>query len=105
MAKQTIFHFYDDPPVPDPNPGFVYLVAKGTAYKIGCAVDVQARLKRLKRKYGDDLQLIHVIPSDHHTLMESRLHVKYNKKRLAAEWFALTPADVEQIKMTGGESW
>ncbi len=78
----------------DTQEGFVYLMQWEDEYKIGKAVDVERRQKRLARELDRDITVLHRIFSADYTRAESDLHRKYDDKRLHGEWFALAADDV-----------
>ena len=74
--------------------GFVYLMQWEDEYKIGKAVDVERRQKRIARELKRDITVLHRIFSTDYTRAESDLHRKYDDKCLHGEWFALDDEDV-----------
>jgi hypothetical protein len=74
--------------------GFVYLMQWEDEYKIGKAVNVERRQKRLARELDRDITVLHRIFSTDYTRAESDLHDKYANKCLHGEWFALDAEDV-----------
>jgi len=78
--------------------GFVYLMQWGNEYKIGKAVDVERRQKRLARDLDRNIKVLHRIFSKDYTKTESQLHRKYKEKHLHGEWFALDEEDVTWFK-------
>ncbi len=78
----------------DVQAGFVYLMQWEDEYKIGKAVDVERRQKRLARELDRDITVLHRIFSADYTRAESDLHRKYADKRLQGEWFSLDADDV-----------
>ena len=81
-------------PTLDVREGFVYLMQWENEYKIGKAVDIERRRKRLSRELNRDITVLHRIFSHDYTRAESDLHRKYASKRLHGEWFALEAEDV-----------
>lgn len=78
--------------------GYVYLVKRGDGlYKIGKSLDVDTRIQSLRRKHGP-VELIHFIECENYDQAEVTLHTRYRSKWVKAEWFALTPDDVTEIK-------
>ena len=90
------------PKVPEapktPRPGFVYLLESGGRYKIGMAVDVEARIKTISQDAACPVVLVHKIPAANKRGTEAYFHAHFAEKRLHGEWFALDPADVEYVK-------
>ena len=74
--------------------GFVYLMQWEDEYKIGKAVDIERRRKRLSGELNRDITVLHRIFSHDYTQTESDLHHKYADKRLHGEWFALEAEDI-----------
>jgi hypothetical protein len=81
-------------PTLDVREGFVYLMQWENEYKIGKAVDIERRKKRLSRELNRDITVLHRIFSHDYTRAESDLHRKYASKRLHGEWFALEADDI-----------
>ena len=81
-------------PTLDVREGFVYLMQWEHEYKIGKAVDIERRKKRLSRELNRDITVLHRIFSHDYTRAESDLHRKYASKRLHGEWFALEAEDI-----------
>ena len=77
--------------------GFVYLMQWEDEYKIGKAIDVERRQKRIARELKRDITVLHRIFSTDYTRAESDLHDKYVDKCLHGEWFALDDDDVAWI--------
>lgn len=81
-------------------PGYVYLLQGGFSvdlYKIGCSIDPQRRILQLESAIGMKLQLLHKIHADDLYDAESQLHRRFAGRRVAGEWFALTPEDIRTI--------
>lgn len=78
--------------------GFVYLMRWEDEYKIGKAVDVDRRQKRLSRELDRNITVLHRIFSEDYSKTEADLHERYASKRLHGEWFALKPEDVAWLK-------
>jgi hypothetical protein len=74
--------------------GFVYLMQWENEYKIGKAVDIERRRKRLSGELNRDITVLHRIFSHDYAQAETDLHQKYANKRLHGEWFALEAEDV-----------
>ena len=81
-------------PTLDVREGFVYLMQWEHEYKIGKAVDIERRKKRLSRELNRDITVLHRIFSHDYTRAESDLHRKYASKRLHGEWFTLEAEDI-----------
>ena len=81
-------------PTLDVREGFVYLMQWEDEYKIGKAVDIERRRKRLSGELNRDITVLHRIFSHDYTRAESDLHRKYASKRLHGEWFALEAEDI-----------
>lgn len=78
----------------DVQEGFVYLMHWEGEYKIGRAVDIERRKKRLSGELNRDITVLHRIFSRDYSQAESDLHRKYASKRLHGEWFALEDEDI-----------
>jgi len=65
----------------------VYFVKnpKNGLIKIGWSRFVPARIRTLRREYGDDLRLLKCIEGDHK--IERRLHKRFRKSCVRSEWF------------------
>lgn len=82
-----------------PNPGYVYVIDGGHFYyKIGKAQDPKRRLVQLQRSAPTLLHIVHLIPTDHMTMLEGLLHTRFADCRRHGEWFELTPEDIAWIK-------
>jgi|TARA_B100000315_G_scaffold246425_1_gene273676 hypothetical protein len=77
--------------------GFVYLMESEAEYKIGKAVDIERRRKRLILDLGCEIGVLHAIASDDYSQAEWDLHQRFADKRIHGEWFALEPADIKWI--------
>lgn len=79
--------------------GCIYIVnARGTSlYKIGYASNVGERMHSMRTDSPLELDVIAVIPAREPRKMESRLHRKYEKKRVRGEWFNLSNDDVVEL--------
>lgn len=83
-----------------PGKGWVYLIpepVKGT-YKIGKAADPDDRISTFEVRLPFEVNPEHLIRCTDRHKLESALHRHYASKRVAGEWFALTPGDVESLK-------
>jgi hypothetical protein len=81
-------------PTLDVQEGFVYIMQWEGEYKIGKAVDIERRRKRLSGELNRDITVLHRIFSRDYSQAESDLHRKYASKRLHGEWFALEAEDI-----------
>ena len=95
-VRSAIHHDLSKPTL-SPVEGFVYLLRSSTLHKIGKALDVEERKKRIEREIGESLELIHFFPSNDNGRAEAELHLKYSGSRKYGEWFDLSPADVSEI--------
>ena len=85
--------------------GFVYLIKGGDGtYKIGIARDPKNRLQRLQTSASVKLELVATMPTQAMHRTESALHAQYADKRKHGEWFALTDADVAEIRAMFGDT-
>lgn len=88
---------------PDKYKGFVYLLrADNGIYKIGCTKRPDARIKQLGIQLPYELEVICLLPAQDMRLLESKLHERFNERRVNGEWFQLTESDIEEIKQMGG---
>jgi len=80
--------------------GYVYVVhPEGhNAYKIGCTIQPEVRLAQMQRRLDCKLVYAAVIPCDDQYRLESQLQMRFSRKALSGDWFALSLADVEYIK-------
>jgi hypothetical protein len=79
--------------------GYVYILeGKDGYYKIGKSVNPEVRIKTLGVVLPFEITPIHLIECQNHHRVERDLHMKYNLKRTAGEWFKLEPADIKYIK-------
>lgn len=79
--------------------GYVYVLrADNGVYKIGQSTQIDDRIKQLSIQLPYELELVHVIETDHVINAEQLLHNRYAEKRRGGEWFALTDEDLEEIK-------
>ena len=73
---------------------YTYIMKSQGLYKIGKAIDVNARLKGFQ--CGNPyIELIKIIQGNH----ERKLHQLYKEKRVRGEWFSLTEEDVNNIQV------
>lgn len=80
-------------------PGYVYLIINSEGhYKIGKAKNAEDRITTLGVVLPFPVTPVHTIKTDDMTGLERELHTRFDSKRLAGEWFALTQEDVEYIK-------
>lgn len=87
-------------PSQEPRAGYVYVVAPvgHNVYKIGCTVNLETRIARMKRKHDFKLEYVTAVPSSDYVALEDALHRRYAGYRLDGEWFALMPEHIEFIK-------
>lgn len=78
--------------------GYVYFVSDDQGrIKIGRARDVNDRIKEYT-KLPFEPEIVHTIKSNDYVLTEELFHLKFNKKRIRGEWFALSKKDIVWIK-------
>jgi Meiotically up-regulated gene 113 len=84
----------------------VYLAeAEGIGrWKIGRTVKVKRREAELQRQSPVPIRIVHTIETKESGNLESRLHQRYAHARVIGEWFALSDAEVAEIKTMGGGS-
>lgn len=82
-------------------PGYVYLLEDieiTRLVKIGRAVSPRRRMRDFGVKLPFRARVLACIQSDDCVALETELHRQYADKRVRGEWFALSPADVEEIR-------
>lgn len=84
--------------------GWLYLIKGRDAYKIGIAINPEARLSKLQTSTHDKLELVHKTKVDDMREVELSLHQKYASKRIRGEWFKLSDEDVKSICALTSES-
>lgn len=88
------------------NPGYLYLLVCGNGlHKIGVSAHPKTRLSAFKNSIPfnkKDIRYEHLLKVGDMLAIESSLHKKYADKRVAGEWFNLTPEDVSYIKSLKG---
>ena len=99
MPRITIIRANQVYQPPLPKPGYVYLVRMPTGiYKIGCTSDPDRRLYALRNKFGQSLELLHLIPCADYGRAEQSLHKRYWHRHVAHERFNLSDSDIDEIK-------
>lgn len=83
-------------------PGFVYVIyitdsAGLTAYKIGMAANVDARLRSHQTSSPFDICIAMAYFCGNMAAEEAALHAKFQGKRIRGEWFHLDDADLKSI--------
>lgn len=86
-------------PTAGTNAGVVYVLKSAYGYKVGRTRNVPARM----RAFGVQLPIVYTIPlcawfDDCHGA-ERRYHAMFANKRINGEWFDLTDADIQQIRL------
>lgn len=82
-----------------PRPGFVYLLRSPTSFwKIGRAANPADRLKTFGVQLPFEVEYEHLIPVSDMVAAELYLHNQFAHRRTKGEWFALTDADILEIK-------
>lgn len=84
-------------PTLQPTEGYVYLFKSQNLYKIGKAIDIDKRKKKVERDVSEELMLIHQISSNDYTRAETILHKRFAHLRKWGEWFDLSASDVAAI--------
>lgn len=81
--------------------GVYVLRAPDGLYKIGSSRNAAARLVTLQTGSPVPLGLILTIPTKQHlhNALERTLHHRLADKRVRGEWFALSPADVDGLRL------
>lgn len=93
------FVFRPDLEIPTlhPTDGFVYLFKSRDLYKIGKAINVDKRKKKVEHDVSEELVLIHQIASNDYTRAESILHKRFAHLRKWGEWFDLSAEDIQEM--------
>lgn len=79
--------------------GYVYVLRGSQGrVKIGIAKDVSSRVATLQRQSSDTLHVIATKEFESPRSVEKELHRKYKSRRLHGEWFALSEAQVAEVK-------
>ena len=79
-------------------PGYVYLLKMGRAYKIGKTFNPIRREGEIVLQLPEKSEPVHTIQTDDPSGIESYWHTRFAEKRKEGEWFALTPADIHAFK-------
>lgn len=84
--------------------GFVYFIHEKNDlkyFKIGCAFDVESRLKQLQTSNRRQLIVYKKIPSISQYWLENRFHEFFKEKRESiGEWFCITPREINKAIKT-----
>jgi hypothetical protein len=91
-------HIPRERPRPEGKVGYVYLIEMRGDYKIGRTKSWRGSRKKAFSGYPYRVTLVALLRSFNAAELESALHARYAKKRLRGEWFALSPADVQEIQ-------
>lgn len=88
---------YDEPKAQH---GFVYFIhsAKSELTKIGKSINPVGRFNDLNRMPDVELQFVFAIESEDSFGLESSLHKRFGNVRKEGEWFALSNADLSEIR-------
>jgi len=80
--------------------GYVYFILNQEAgtVKIGRAKDLERRMDIFTKKFEFPIELIQFIYTLNYEKIEMAFHRHYHAKRREGEWFALSEADIVQIK-------
>lgn len=82
---------------PAPRGGRIYVFRVGTRYKLGRSKDPQRRLQELRTALPDPIELVAAFPASDAPAAERALHTRFAHRRIAGEWYALTPDDLHWI--------
>ena len=79
--------------------GYVYMMRSGRRYKIGRTTSPSRRHREVRLDLPDPTTLIHTIPTDDPTGIESYWHLRFSSKRVRdTEFFTLDASDVAAFK-------
>lgn len=82
-----------------PKQQYVYLLSSDIGiYKIGFSNDVKRRVRRLNKELPITVKEVCRLKCENGKESESYLHDRYSNRRLAGEFFVLSPEDVAEIK-------
>ena len=79
-------------------PGLVYMLQAGQHFKIGMTINLDKRLTQIKLQLPFAATLVHTIKAANPSQAESHWHRRFASLRLNGEWFALSPAEVNEFK-------
>lgn len=87
--------------------GYVYVLKSQELYKIGRAVNLTKRMYgyTLHNPFGIEIKLSKIVSDSKG--VERKLHKLFQQKNVSGEWFSLSDADLEVIKIhldTNGEN-
>lgn len=104
--RQTIYRVTDRTPTLEEiraqyTPGYIYIIrvtdTKGV-YKIGETINVARRILEFQKDHDYRLEIIHYVKVKDKWTIEQALHEKYNRYRLAGEWFTLPDGVINTIR-------
>lgn len=96
-VRSLEYQILDITPEREHKGGWVYFIQCGEYVKIGLSADVDARLKALQTSTPYPLALIKKFAVPDPAQAEARLHVYFEDRRHAGEWFALTPDEISEV--------
>lgn len=79
----------------DGQDGFVYVIGRTGCYKIGKAINVQARLKQLQSGSSFGLRILREWSTDDAYKLEKSIHRVLASKRRHGEWFSVSLKDID----------
>lgn len=82
-------------------PGYIYIVQSGNEFKIGCTESPRNRIYEYMAYYGVSTYVLTIKVKAMYAA-ELRLHRHFRDKWIRGEWFALTDADIETIRVMYG---
>lgn len=90
-------------PTPRDKSGYVYILQSSTGhYKIGRTKNPNDRLRTFNVKLPFEVEFTLLYQTPDMYIVEQVLHDRFEHRRVAGEWFALTPQDIEDIKALEG---
>lgn len=78
--------------------GYVYLLKWGDRYKVGCAANLERRVKEIRTEIPDELEVVHSIRTDDQFGIEGYWKRRFKLAHLKGEWFKLNASDVRAFK-------
>jgi hypothetical protein len=77
---------------------YVYLITDGQLQKIGMSRTPKARIRAIEFQAKVPITTLHIIAAENMSELEECLHLKFARRRISGEWFALDPDDVAWVQ-------